>query len=115
MAIRFDIKWGAEGWNQWGTIPWGPVSKTFQSASQLQGVKLQSDVGDGYVQISSPRWPKNNKVWSVKKSDIVETVVDDTPTEPGDLPVPPNEVVLNWRNAAGELLVTQAYVKKNAA
>lgn len=111
MTIRFDVKITAIAYNSLGTINWGEVSKQF-TKEQLQGVRLGNDLGDGKKQIVSPLWPKNQRIWSVKENDIVSTEIDDTPPPSGNPPTPPSEVVLNWRDEAGQLLVTQTYVKK---
>jgi hypothetical protein len=104
-TIRFDVKWTAEAYNQWGEISWGLVSKVFQSSSQLQGVTLGNDLGDKR-QITNPLWPKNTKIWSVDKRNIMETVIDE-PLPDGDDPAlftaAPGEIqmTLTLKDSAG--------------
>jgi hypothetical protein len=114
MAIRFDIKWTAHGYDfRDGTMDWGAVSRQFDSREQLQGVKLGADIGVNKKLVVSPSWPKNGKDWSVFKADIVSVNVDDPqpPDDGGDVQIP-SEVVLNWRDEAGTLIATQTYAKK---
>lgn len=108
MAITYNIKADARGYDPRGVTDWGLASRHLDSLSVTLGAQFQSSRGL-MAHVTAPLWD-GTKDFTVRVADLIQVVVEDQP--PTTPPMPPPEVAFRWRDAAGNIIIEQVYIKK---